>query len=711
MHIPEDFIPDFTCKFTTGAICNRYSLIQCFEQLCYISLQNKLNVWNLNSAELIESFGTRESSITAFLINDKNIFIGYEDGSIELIFEGESKIIKLHTKKVSKLLIFKDMLLSASSDGTVCCYDLVLEDIKLYFKGNHYSVQDILLIEDSKLCAVCADKCIKIWKLDSEVLNDAIVFDNYLHGAVARGNELLVFLVTGESVTVNTITKEKKPFERFKNIRNLMLKENVLCVQTQRKTVLFECPDETFLTVQLLKRIETSADFFNFDLIGKVPCFISKQNKVVLENRTLDFGFHSDKIIGVISDKSRIYSLSKEKLVCWNREVEKEEAIDDEEPKETLILSSTLEIKDALCFCHFADQIVIGTSHGLVIVNKRFFEIKDEIKIGKVTTIAASENALAACTDRLFTFFDKEFQEIKTLLAPETVVYSRFSIDGSFFFCSCLDNKIYQFVFKTLELRITLYGHSLPVRHFSVSSDEKLLISCGADKLVKLWGLDFGECRKTIIGDSISAEFFNDTLFVFSGKNIEYYNYFTKLRKFKAFEPGVICPGTDYFVASVGKGLVLFGMNKYEFAKEEESSDIKELAIKNIISVKNYDMFLDYLQLLENEFSEINIQQLYLFIEKLDFNELKEYLYVVDRFSVKIMLDVILHCIDMNLTVNSRLFMELLRNHKEIVIGTDVFFEIHEKLLQRISKTRDLYNKNAAKLDIDLNDIQLDLFI
>lgn len=710
MHIPEDFIPDFTCKFTTGAICNRYSLIQCIEERCYVSLQNRLNVWNINSAELIESFGTRESVITAFLVNDKSIYIGYEDGAIEKISEGESKIIKLHTKKVTRLLIFNDQLLSASTDGTICSYDVVLDDVKLYFKGNHFSVQDILLLDGAKLCAICSDKCIKIWKLENDVLVDAIAFDNYLHGAVARDNELLVFFVTGESVNVNSTTKEKKPFEKFKNIRNIMLKENVLCIQTQKKTVLFECMSTSFNNMHLLNKMETSADFFNFDLVGKEPCFISKQNKLVIGNRTLDFGFHCDKIIGVISDKSRIYTLSKEKLVCWNRDVEKDEAI-DEEPRESLSLSSTLEIKQAHCFCNFADQIVIGTSHGLVIVNKRFFEIKEELKIGKVTTIAASEYALAACTDRLFTFFDKEFQETNTLLAPEAVVYSRFSVDGSFFFCSCLDNKIYQFVFKTLELRITLYGHSLPVRHFSVSTDEKLLVSCGADKLVKLWGLDFGECRKTIIGDSTSAEFFNESLFAFSGKNIEYYNYFTKLRKFKAFEAGMICPGTDYFVSSIGKGLVLFGMNKYEFAKEEESSEIKELAIKNIISVRTYDMFLDYLHLLETDFSQINIQQFYFFIEKLDFSELKEYLYVLDRVSIKIMLEVILYCIDMNLTVNSRVFMELLRNHKEIVVGTEIFFEIHEKLLQRINRTRDLYNRNAAKLDIDLNDIQLDLSI
>lgn len=38
-----------------------------------------------------------------------------------------------------------------------------------------------------------------------------------------------------------------------------------------------------------------------------------------------------------------------------------------------------------------------------------------------------------------------------------------------------------------------------------ISSDSKLIVTCSADKNVKIWGLDFGDCHKSIFAhdDSI----------------------------------------------------------------------------------------------------------------------------------------------------------------------------------------------------------------
>jgi U3 small nucleolar RNA-associated protein 12 len=47
----------------------------------------------------------------------------------------------------------------------------------------------------------------------------------------------------------------------------------------------------------------------------------------------------------------------------------------------------------------------------------------------------------------------------------------------------------------------------LPVLGFDVSSDGTLLVSCSADKNIKLWGMDFGDIHKSIFAhqDSITA--------------------------------------------------------------------------------------------------------------------------------------------------------------------------------------------------------------
>lgn len=38
----------------------------------------------------------------------------------------------------------------------------------------------------------------------------------------------------------------------------------------------------------------------------------------------------------------------------------------------------------------------------------------------------------------------------------------------------------------------------LPVLSMDISDDSKLVVTCSADKNVKIWGLDFGDCHKSI---------------------------------------------------------------------------------------------------------------------------------------------------------------------------------------------------------------------
>lgn len=38
----------------------------------------------------------------------------------------------------------------------------------------------------------------------------------------------------------------------------------------------------------------------------------------------------------------------------------------------------------------------------------------------------------------------------------------------------------------------------LPVLAMDISDDSKLIVTCSADKNVKIWGLDFGDCHKSI---------------------------------------------------------------------------------------------------------------------------------------------------------------------------------------------------------------------
>lgn len=54
------------------------------------------------------------------------------------------------------------------------------------------------------------------------------------------------------------------------------------------------------------------------------------------------------------------------------------------------------------------------------------------------------------------------------------------------------------FFTDSLKFFISLYGHKLPVLSMDISSDGALLASGSADKNIKIWGMDFGDCRKSL---------------------------------------------------------------------------------------------------------------------------------------------------------------------------------------------------------------------
>ena len=71
----------------------------------------------------------------------------------------------------------------------------------------------------------------------------------------------------------------------------------------------------------------------------------------------------------------------------------------------------------------------------------------------------------------------------------------------------------------SLKFFLSLYGHKLPALSLDISSDSTLIVTGSADKNVKIWGLDFGDCHKSIFAhdDSVTGvEFVPNTHYFFS---------------------------------------------------------------------------------------------------------------------------------------------------------------------------------------------------
>lgn len=93
----------------------------------------------------------------------------------------------------------------------------------------------------------------------------------------------------------------------------------------------------------------------------------------------------------------------------------------------------------------------------------------------------------------------------RTLKVTDDILNVRFSPDSRLIALSLLDNTVKVFFVDSLKLFLNLYGHKLPVLSMDISYDSKLIVTSSADKNVRLWGLDFGDCHKAFFAhqDSI----------------------------------------------------------------------------------------------------------------------------------------------------------------------------------------------------------------
>jgi U3 small nucleolar RNA-associated protein 12 len=76
--------------------------------------------------------------------------------------------------------------------------------------------------------------------------------------------------------------------------------------------------------------------------------------------------------------------------------------------------------------------------------------------------------------------------------------------------CVCASSKaggLQVFYVDTMKWFVDLYGHKLPALTLDISTDSTLLVSGSADKNLKIWGLDFGDCHKSLFAhqDSVMA--------------------------------------------------------------------------------------------------------------------------------------------------------------------------------------------------------------
>lgn len=190
----------------------------------------------------------------------------------------------------------------------------------------------------------------------------------------------------------------------------------------------------------------------------------------------------------------------------------------------------TLDCGYALCSSFLPGDkiIVVGNRNGeLEIFDIASSTLIDTVKAhdGPIWTLHVHPDGKSMATgsaDKSAKFFDFEVaqEEIpgskrtsprfklvhtRTLKVSDDILSLRFSPDSRLVALSLLDNTVKVFFTDTLKLFLNLYGHKLPVLNMDISYDSKLIVTCSADKNVRIWGLDFGDCHKALFAhqDSI----------------------------------------------------------------------------------------------------------------------------------------------------------------------------------------------------------------
>ena len=178
----------------------------------------------------------------------------------------------------------------------------------------------------------------------------------------------------------------------------------------------------------------------------------------------------------------------------------------------------------ALC-CSFLpsnSHVVVGTREGhlllIDIASGDVVCIEEKAHDGAIWDLNVTNDGTRMVTgsaDRSAKFWEFEDDDgdpvmvhTRTLEMKDDIVSVQYSYshDKKLVMVATLDCTIQIYFEDNLKFFLNLYGHKLPALAMDCSDDDTILASGGADKTIKIWGLDFGDIHKTLYGhtDSIT---------------------------------------------------------------------------------------------------------------------------------------------------------------------------------------------------------------
>lgn len=769
----DSFVPDYTYVHVAGEICNRKSMIECYEGRAYVSFDRRVYLWNTRTLESTYSDVFKSGKVTSLCVYEDpslNIAVGSDEGAVKIYgsdFSIKSQV-RLDNRSVGEMVFCEGMLL-ITVHKCIYVYDTVAEEVKARLSNEASIVSIVVLLGMIFVCT--RERVVKIWDMGSLVQRDFIMLRESVWRLEVLHNFLVIFYESGKVVyhgldskckikeagsvpplehSENTLNVQCKVYSEGmmqdvvhslktevedtggttvcveKGLRDTRCKGNKLYVLSSRRLFVLESSamgpsKEKKLGTRVLFRKKNT--FYRLDLIGDEVVILERENAIKIFNakretfRTIEY--HESEIIGVDMHCSKarklIFTLSRRRCICW--EVDKN--------KITKRMSIQLETASSSLVI-LKGMIIIADEEGIKSYSSESGEMMFREDIGHCKSLQCNGNTLAVASGNVLRMYsvkeshnahksakkdkdaantDMPLHKIKSEEFAEEISYARISGRNKVVGVALYDTRIYIYDFSTFSLRFTLYGHSLPVSFFDFSPDSKRLLSCGMDKLVKLWGLDFGECLKTFHENTRCLQFLDNDIFLCAAADgIKYYRKHSLLKSFKVEHPLLIRLKNDLLVCSSFYSVSLHRMERYEMVLDNESNESEECGLVRTISVCNTSQLSKFHDLIDKvhavrckrddtEFERL-CTELYELVDSIDLAELDKFLSSVDTHTAFLFADIMKAWSSKNLIVVSRFFMGLVRVHRSALRDHRAFLDVYESLLLRLKDLRKVAHIN-----------------
>uniref|UniRef100_A0A8C8CQA0 WD repeat-containing protein 3 n=1 Tax=Oncorhynchus tshawytscha TaxID=74940 RepID=A0A8C8CQA0_ONCTS len=317
----------------------------------------------------------------------------------------------------------------------------------------------------------------------------------------------------------------------------------------------------------------------------------SDKNPTGIKTSRLTLGGHRTdaRTLAFSSDNIAVLSASGDTVKVWNRS--------------TLQVIRTMACDYALCslFVPGDRQIILGTKSGKIqifdLASGTLLETVDAHN-GVLSVSASfcplSVNKMTGGADKTVKFWEFELikdedaaqkrltvKHVRTLQLDEDVLCVKYSPDQRLLAVSLLDCTVKVFYTDTLKFFLSLYGHKLPVLCLDISHVSTATGS--ADRNVKIWGLDFGDCHRSMFAHDDSVMFLQFVpkthLFFTAGKDKKIKQWdadkFEHIQTLEGHHREVWClaisPNGDHIVSSShDKSLRLWERTREPIILEEE---------------------------------------------------------------------------------------------------------------------------------------------